>query len=210
MTPFDAPSEPFEFVDGDWPTRPHIAPYAQRVWDEYIDYGRIVTKRGMAINVWAAGLLWWACDQVKAKAVCDLGSGFTSYIAARYAADNPGVTVASVDDEVHWLGRTEMFLRRHRQSTAGLMHWSGWQASTDTYDVIVHDFNCGETRNATMWTAAERLNPGGILIFDDAHHHLHHAEMRKVCEAHDWVLVPLYEATRDETERFAAIAVTRR
>lgn len=207
MTPFDAPSESFEFTDGTWPTRDDIAPYAGRVWTEYVDYGRTVTKRGMAINVLTAGLFWWACDQIQAKAVCDLGSGFTSYVAARYAAANPGVTVASVDDEIHWLDRTRMFLTRHRTSSAGLTYWEQWQQSTDMYDVIVHDFNCGDIRNTTMWTAAERLNPGGILIFDDAHHWLHHAEMRKVCEAHGWDFVPLYTATRDETDRFAALAV---
>lgn len=207
MTPFDAPSEPFQFVDGDWPTRDDIAPYADRIWNEYVDYGRVVTKRGMAVNVMTAGLMWWACDQVNAHSVCDLGSGFTSYVAARYAVDNPGTVVASVDDEVHWLDRTRMFLRRHRMSDAGLMHWVGWEATADTFDVIVHDFNCGDIRNATMWTAAERLNPGGILIFDDAHHWLHHAEMTKVCEKHGWDFVPLYETTRDETDRFAAMAV---
>jgi SAM-dependent methyltransferase len=210
MTPFDAPTVGFEFVDGNWPTRDDIAPYAGRIWSEYIDYGRMVTKRGMAINVFGAGLFWWACDQVRARSVCDLGSGFTSYVAARYAADNPGTVVASVDDEVHWLDRTRMFLTRHRVSSDGLMRWQEWEKSGDTFDVIIHDFNCGETRNATMWTAAERLNPGGILIFDDAHHHLHHAEMAKVCEAHGWDFVPLYAATHDETDRFAAMAVTPR
>jgi hypothetical protein len=207
MTPFDAPTEPIAFVDGTWPTRDDIAPYANRVWTEYVDYGRVVSKRGMAINALTAGLFWWACDQVKARSVCDLGSGFSSYVAARYAAES-GATVASVDDEAQWLDRTRLFLRRHRVSTAGVMHWAGWEWLPDRYDVILHDFNCGDTRNATMWTAAKRLNPGGLLIFDDAQHNLHHAEMWKVCEHYGWTFVPLYDATHDETDRFAALAVT--
>lgn len=207
MTPFDAPTGPIAFVDGAWPTKNMIAPYAHAMWGEYVDYGRTVSSRGMAVNAMTAGLFLWACEHVEAKAVCDLGSGFSSYVAARYARDRSGVVVASVDDEPEWLDRTRRFLVRHRASTAGVVDWATWAADDTTFDVILHDFNCGEIRNQTMWVAAERLNPGGLLIFDDAQHDLHHAEMKRVCAHHGWEFVPLHDATADETQRFAALAV---
>jgi predicted O-methyltransferase YrrM len=207
MSPFDAPTGAIAFVDGTWPTKAEIAPHANTVWNEYVDYGRTVSTRGMAVNAMTAGLFLWACKFVQAKAVCDLGSGFSSYVAARYARDHGGVVVASVDDEPEWLARTRRFLLRHRVSPAGLTDWDAWDATDTTFDVILHDFNCGERRNATMWTAAERLNPGGLLVFDDAQHDLHHAEMKAVCEHYGWRFVPLYDATSDETNRFAALAV---
>jgi hypothetical protein len=58
---------------------------------------------------------------MEAEMVLALGSGFSSYVLRRYAAqDNRGV-VTSVDDSAEWLSVTKNFLLDHGLSTENLI-----------------------------------------------------------------------------------------
>lgn len=188
------------------PTKQDIVPYTTKLWGPYVDYCRNVSLRMMAINVETASLLWYECDRVQARTVCDLGSGFTSYVLRRYAADaGYPVTVTSVDDEPEWLDKSAAFIRRHRLSSAGMSTYDDWATYADTFDVIIHDFNSGDTRNRTMWEVAARVNPGGTVIFDDMQNEGHRNEMTEVATAYGWPLVDVHDATTDETHRYAGM-----
>ena len=180
--------------------------YRDKLWPAYVDYCRSVSLRQMAINVETAALLWYECDAIKARSACDLGSGFTSYVLARYAAEaGHPVSCTSVDDEVEWLDRSAAFIRRHRMTVDKMVSYDTWVDGGDTYDVIIHDFNSGETRNRTMWEVAARLNPGGVLIFDDMQNEGHRDEMTKVSDAYGWPLIDVHDVTTDETHRYAGM-----
>ena len=167
----------------------------------FIEYCQTVSRRSMAISLDTAAFVWFMCVTRRAGSACDLGSGFTSYVLRRTRAE-----VTSVDDSEEWLERTGQFLARYGKSTGELLMWDEWQERTDTYDVVVHDFASGDLRESSMWVAADAVAPGGVLIFDDAQHAGHLAEMLRVAEAHDWVLYDIRGVTEDPVRRFAAMA----
>jgi predicted O-methyltransferase YrrM len=190
------------------PSRQEIVPYFDKLVDAYRAYCVDVSKRSMALSIETCAYVWWLCDELDARSVCDLGSGFSSYTLRRYAQTiDPPITVASVDDAPMWLRATADFLVRHDMTSAGLHPAHVWLTMDDRYDVIVHDFSGGDVRNAWMWHAAERLNPGGVLVFDDAQNHGHHFEMGAVARHHGWDLLDGWEQTVDEVGRYAAMVV---
>jgi SAM-dependent methyltransferase len=162
----------------------------------------------MAMSIESTTYLWWLCDRVKACQVCDLGSGFTSYTLRAYAmlADWP-VTVTSVDDSPEWLDQTRRFLARHDMPTTGLVAWDVWAESPHKFDVIVHDLAKGALREQSMWTAADALAAGGMILFDDAHNNTHAAVMHAVAAAHGMALADIRQWTTDEVHRFSLLAV---
>lgn len=189
------------------PQRVELQPLFDRLVPAYVDYCRTVSRRSMAMSIESCTLLWHLCRFYRARAVCDLGSGFTSYVLALYAseADYP-VTVHSVDDAPEWLERTGSFLARHGMDTGGLLAWAEWRQLPDCYDVIVHDFASGDLRNDSMTDAALRLNTPGAVLFDDGHHDGHAANAALVAEAHGLTLVDVRALTLDQVRRFAMLA----
>ena len=191
------------------PTKSDTLPYMVKLWDAYVDYCLNVAKRSMAINIETAALLWYECDRSQARSVCDLGSGFTSYVLARYAAESGyPVSVMSVDDDVEWMTKSAGFLRRHRLPSESVVSYDVWSGCADMFDVIIHDFNSGGTRNRTMWEVAGRVNPGGVIIFDDMQNDGHRTEMGRVAVAHEWPLVDVLMISTDETHRYAGMVRT--
>ena len=175
-----------------------VAPFRAALVPTYIDYCQNVSRRSMAISIETASYLAWVCTTTTPKRTCDLGSGFTSFVLQSFPAP-----ATSVDDDRAWLDRTREFLERSGRPVDGLVEWVDWLDGSDTYDVIVHDFARGDLRNTSMWEAAERLNPGGVLIFDDAQHGGHATEMRKVVDHHGWEVIDLHDITRDLVGRYA-------
>ena len=190
------------------PELARLEPVRARLLDSYIDYCTTVSKRTMAMSIETATYLWWICRQSDAADVLDMGSGFSSFVLRDYASvSKHDVRVTSVDDDALWLCRTGEFLRKWHETDDGLVLWLDWLERRDVrYDVIFHDFSRGEARNASMYVAAERLTPGGMLIFDDAQHGEHQAEMRKVAEKWGLDLISLRDVTVDAVRRYAAMA----
>lgn len=179
----------------------NLAGYRRILRAPYIDYCQTVSQRTMAISIETAAYVWWTCRHRKATSAVDLGSGFTSYVLRRAVPH-----AVSVDDSPEWLAKTGEFLTRNGLSTDGLVSWDDWLTDPGTFDVVVHDFARGELRESSMWNAAEAVNPGGVLIFDDAQHEGHQAEMHRVCEAYGWNLYDIRSHTEDMIHRFAAMA----
>ena len=189
------------------PSRLDIGPYHDRLWPAYKEYCTTVSPRGMAISIETAAYLWWLCDHEEATRVVDLGSGFTSYVLREYAAHaGRDVIVMSVDDNESWLDKTGMFLHSVGHSADGLYLADEWRNTTGRFDVIIHDFSSGAIREEWMTVAADRLEDGGVIIFDDAQHPEHYRHMCEVARSHSLYLLDVYEQTVDEIRRFAAVA----
>lgn len=180
-----------------------LAPFGEAIVGPYVDYCLNYSRRGMAISIETATFLAYVCSATKARRVLDLGSGFTSYVL-RCVADE----AVSVDDSPEWLARTGDFLTEYKVPVTGLKLWGDWVSDPgDPYDVIIHDYSAGKKREAAMWNAAANLAPGGVLIFDDAQHDSHRAEMLKVAACHRLRMVDIREVTEDEVHRYALMAV---
>lgn len=185
------------------PTIEIMLPYRKVLTPAYVDYVKDVSDSSWAISIETASYARWLCDLLDADLALDLGSGFTSFALRHSAAD-----VTSVDDDPAWLAKTGDFLRKYSTVTGALVTWNDWSVlnATDSYDVIVHDFAIGEARESAMWNAAQALAPGGALIFDDAQHEGHLAEMHRVALHYGLTLHSLHDLTLDSIGRFAMVA----
>ena len=175
--------------------------------DVYVDYTKTVSPDNMAVSLLTATYLLFLCRTLKARHVADFGSGFTSYVLARYAAETDGpVTVTSVDDDREWLERTGTFLDRYGLRT-NLTMWDDWQDTKIRHDVGCYDLSRGDIRDAGMEQVARRTRPRGVVVLDDAHHEGHRETMRKVSKRLRWDLYGLQDYTTDHHHRFAALLV---
>lgn len=189
------------------PRKADLEPIHQALVPAYVDYCSTVSKRSMAISDETATFLLHLCMAYEARTVCDLGSGFTSYVLAMYAyqADWP-VTVHSVDDSPEWLDATGRFLDKHGLAS-DLMLIGDWLHETSRYDVIVVDYARGAERNRIMPIAAAHLNLPGAMLFDDAQNDDHAAVAVETAREHGLRVIDIRDLTIDQVRRFALLAV---
>lgn len=190
------------------PPRIVLEPYRQALIPDYVDYCKTVSPRSMTIAIETATYVWFLARQLAAVNVIDLGSGFTSYLLRCYARNTATpVTVTSVDDSGEWLGKTRGFIESKGLTADGTVTWADWLDTDDRYDLAVYDFASGDLRNEGMWVIAERLALGGVVVFDDAQHDGHRAEMHAVAAKHHFELVDVHDVTVDMIGRYALAAV---
>ena len=171
----------------------------------YMDYCQHVSARSMALSIETATLLFNLCETVDAVNVADFGSGFSSYVLRRYAADHPGVQVTSVDDNAAWLAKTGGFLDRWNLVDGLLMSWDEYREKpTGPHDVILHDLAGGELRNESMPFVADQARAGGLVVFDDMQHEPHR-EAAAGLVGFEWL--DTRAGTLDEIGRFAVVGV---
>ena len=188
------------------PDREEIRPYFDRLVPAYRTYCTTVSKRSMALSIETCAYLWWLCVHVDARAVADLGSGFSSYVLRRYAAEaHHRVRVASVDDNDEWLINTRQFIVDQGLDPKGLFG-NEWADHPAKYDVICHDYSAGPNREGWMVVAAEHLAPNGVLLFDDAQHVGHRLAMAETARRFGLRLFDVFEQTVDEVGRYAGMA----
>lgn len=195
---------------GGWvqPGRADILPYFQRLVPEYRTYCTTVSKRSMALSIETCAYLWWLCDTKVATTVADLGSGFSSYVLRRYATESGrSVVVHSVDSDPEWLERSRQFSVEHGQDGDGFMLGDDWLTLGVEYDVVLNDYDRGDVREAYAGHGADRLKPGGVIVFDDAQNASHLGNMADTCKSRDMDLFALVEQTMDEVGRFAMVGV---
>jgi predicted O-methyltransferase YrrM len=172
----------------------------------YEEYVRDVSPNNMAVSLLTATYFLYLCRALNAHSVADFGSGFTSYVAGLYAKEAEGVDAVSVDDDEEWLEKTRTFIEaRHLKSD--LMMWEDYKHTHTAHDVACYDLANGEVRNAGMELVARRTKPGGVVLFDDAMHAGHRAEMERVAHKFRWDLFFLHEYTTDQYGRFAALMI---
>lgn len=188
------------------PSRAEILPYIDRLKNDYITYTANVSPRSMALPIETAAFAWAMCDQLEAVAVADLGSGISSHVLRRYA-EGTSLIVHSVDDDPYWLHRSQDYCSFMKDDTAGFMSDTDWLTNSQTYDLIIHDLAGGGKREEFAAHALDRLNPGGVVIFDDAHNHGHHHRFAEVCRQRGMTLVDVWHQTIEEAGRYAAMGV---
>jgi predicted O-methyltransferase YrrM len=175
----------------------------------YEEYVTEVSTPGMAASLETSAYLDWLCRALRAESILDLGSGFSSYVVRRYAAETPcAVTVTSVDDDPEWLLKTEAFLRRHSVPVDGMTEWSAHVTTpSGPHDVVFHDLASGLVREDAMQFAVSQVRRGGAIIFDDAQHDGHRHRMYAEASSAGVKLYSLRSLTLDTIKRWALLGI---
>ena len=80
----------------------------ERLLAPYLEYVTNVSSSGWAASLEVSALLYALADELQPAVMADYGSGFSSYVLRRWAADNPAVgsVVISLDASPEWLAVT--------------------------------------------------------------------------------------------------------
>lgn len=190
------------------PDRDSMFPGFERLYPDYKDYCLSVSRRLYALSIETCAYIWWLCHELKPSKVCDLGSGFSSYVLRRYATTcGHHVDFCSVEDDARWRDRTLGFLRRQNLPSGNVFDPETWMAVDDRYDLIVYDFSGGQARNDWMLPAVQHLTVDGVAVLDDAQNVLHHLRMGEVCIETGRTLLDCFHQTVDDVGRYASVAV---
>jgi predicted O-methyltransferase YrrM len=171
----------------------------------YTEYVNGVSVADHAASLETCAFLAHLCAANRPKRLLDTGSGFSSYVLRRYAAE-AGAAVVSVDDSAEWLPRTKEFLERSGLDTTDVLSWEEFRARDwEPFDLIFHDLAGGALREEAMPLVTSLLAPDGVIVYDDAHHSSHRAAMYR--NASDLETYSLKRWTRDRFGRWAILAV---
>lgn len=188
------------------PDLPTFAAAVDELMQAHRYYCTNVSTGGHAVSLRTAAYLLCACRTLRPAKVLDLGSGFSSFVFAKYASTaGEFVDIVSVDTDAEWLAKTSDFL--------ALSNLSGvvWLTLLDDlgpgeYDLVFHDLAGGDIRSEMMPTVCDSVAPGGVAVFDDMHHLGHFDAMREATEAWGMPWASLHQWTLDSALRFAVVA----
>jgi predicted O-methyltransferase YrrM len=179
---------------------------------DYDEYVSTISAHNHAASIKTAAYLLFLCRRLNAARVCDLGSGFSSYVLDLWAreAGHP-VTVVSVDTDPDWMTKTVAWVTDH---TGGEGHefcsWETFQAANfEPFDLIFHDLANGETRSEAMPLVMAHTAPDGVAIIDDVHHDGHRAAAYQAAEQAGFGAYCMVRQTFDDCARIAMLATPR-
>jgi predicted O-methyltransferase YrrM len=177
----------------------------------YADYVAQISTPDMAASLELASFLDAFCELVRPARVVDLGSGFSSFVLRRYAAqsDRP-VEVWSVDDDPAWLDKTRAYLSARSLPTAHLEPWDEFlKAGHSGFDLVLNDINTPPTREKMIAPSLDRVRPGGVIVFDDIHKPHYRIAVRNSVQGRGHRYYSLQRYTRDRFRRFSGLAIAR-
>lgn len=194
--------------DGPGRRRPRLADRKPR--DELREaHGRYLslepTDRAMTASLPFADVLAAWCRAVGPATIAELGTGFSSWVVRRWAPT--GAEVVSVDDDPEWLERSRAFVREEGLPEGEFVSWEAFRRRDRTHDLVVWDFGDVRTRASATPEAADRVAPGGAMIFDDVHKHRLWRRARRLARRPEVEGYSLHALTLDEYGRYAWLAL---
>ena len=161
------------------PEKAELARLRKVLEPAYSDYVMKVSEAGWAVSLETSALLYFLCRATNARALLDLGSGFSSYVLRHYTREAPyPVSVTSVDADEAWLARTKEYLLSEGCDAERVIGWAEFRDGTsEPHDIVFHDLASGSLREDAMPLAISQVGPGGVIVFDDAQHRGHRERM---------------------------------
>ena len=184
--------------------------YRQMLVPTYHDYVSRVSWADHAVSLRTAAVLMQLCESRSPRRLLDTGSGYSSFVLWRYAAQS-GAEVVSVDDNATWMSRTQAFLANHDLSDAGrLVLWEQFRHEhPEPFDVIFHDLGTFDTRVSSMSRVSELVSRDGWIVYDDVHEDDVRSATKRIVAAAGRRWVSLVDVTNDEINRYAALSLPR-
>lgn len=190
--------------------RPGPGPADREPQDELREaHGRYLslgpTDPAMTASLPFADVLGAWCRALRPPRIAELGTGFSSWVVRRWAP--PGADVVSVDDDPEWLERSRTFVRGEGLPEGEFVTWETFRRRDRAHDLVVWDFSDVRTRASATPEAADRVAPGGALLFDDAHKHRLWKRARRLARRPAVEGYSLHALTLDEHGRYAWLAL---
>jgi SAM-dependent methyltransferase len=118
------------------------------VEEAYQTYISEVSAPSMAISLETAKWLFDYCLKYEPQSILDLGSGFSTYVFARYKLINPKVQIFSIDTDLAYLDKTIQFV--DSEVGNGLKIYTntiGYDSSAKDFELMIqskkkYDFIC--------------------------------------------------------------------
>ncbi len=184
---------------------------AAELSESHTRYLNGVSTEDMAVSLELAAFLLVLCRVKQPNRVLDLGSGYSSFVLRKYAAERGDVHVASVDDDAAWLQRTVGWISVHELGTAGLDEWQAFKVrlgSEDPYDVVLYDMGSMATRIQELRTVlGGTTHDKSLVILDDVHKPDYEQYARYVCRSLGLTWADTSYFTRDSLNRHSALVM---
>lgn len=174
----------------------------------YQHYVENVSSDFMAASLESSAFLYNFARATRPRTIVDLGSGFSSLVLRKYAAEATNKPVVwSVDDHGGWLEKTAEFLQHMECPTDNLLEWPNTSSIDELkFDLIFHDMGNMTTRADALPWVTDHLSERGYVILDD----MHKAAYRtKACAHMQQAGIEQYSLralTHDYLGRFAVMA----
>jgi predicted O-methyltransferase YrrM len=175
--------------------------YMAYMSEAYAYYVSTISTPAMTLSLETAGLLAALYGRLRPQRVLDLGSGFSTYVASRYAR---GAHVVSVDDDEEWLGSTERFLNEMDVDPPSLLTLTDHGPTAWTADITFYDLGEITTRKKYLPLALESVGRAGVVVLDDLHKRPYSIMLDEVTQAFG-TLYRLPHWTRDSFGRYSGI-----
>lgn len=176
--------------------------YANEMWYEYWKYVNTISTAGMAIAPQTCEYIIWHIINHKPKVVCDMGSGFTSYVL-RFIASENDMIVYSVDDKEEWLGKTKEFLEERNLNTDNMYVWNDHPKMK--FDFMIDDIGDIRFRIKHTDQMLNMIKPGGYILADDING-WYSSYFNGACDRMNFKRTNIKQQTMDRFRRFATIA----
>lgn len=175
----------------------------------HAEYLKSVSTADMAVSLELASFMLALCRSWKPQRVVDLGSGFSSYVLRRYAAETGDAVVASVDDDKLWLARTGDWLKQQGLGTDQLFEWSEFKArmgKLGPFDLTLYDMGSMATRISELRPVLTGcMHKDSLMILDDVHKTDYEQYARYVCRSMQLRWADASDVSFDAINRHSAV-----
>jgi predicted O-methyltransferase YrrM len=138
--------------------------------DDYDYYVDNVSEAGWAVSRKIASLLYSVCEFTSPMNILDLGSGFSTFVLAKYAKSlSHKINIYSYDCDDAWLKKTKSFLSKN--GLLGFVSIKNYKKfKGGEFDLIFDDIEWANgVRKRDLESIVSTLSQTGILILDDIH-----------------------------------------
>lgn len=177
---------------------------------DYEDYVSTVSTVDMAVSWETARLLYALASILRPREALDLGSGFSSFVLRKYAAQaDQECRVTSIDDNRHWLNQTAAYLQRSGLNGERVDHWDDFCRATSggKFDLVFHDLGDMTLRAAALPVVLRCLAPRGVLVLDDMHKVVYRRQAERQVRHKGLRVFSARRQTLDSIGRFSEIAL---
>jgi len=158
-------------------------------------YTLSTSTREMTISLKTAETIMRNLLERRPMRIADVGSGFSSFVAAKFAFDNTA-RVDIFDEDPKWLYKTEQFIKGQGYHTSRISYKPFSEFNANDYDFIFFD-TCGDNRVKNL---KKLKGCKAFIILDDCHRSEYEKEVNKL----GFKVLKLTDET-DEFGRFCGI-----